>query len=306
MNTPPMYFGDGTRLGRPYAKDPSVVRFGGRYLLYYSLPPGETAPAWAVGIAESHDLIHWEQVGEMLPEAGQADENGLCAPGARVLGSQVHLFYQSYGNWREDAICHAVSGDGLYFTRDPSNPVFRPGGDWNAGRAIDADVFPVGDRLLLYYATRDPEMKVQMLGVAAASLQSDFGRGAWTNLSTDGPMLAPTLPWEQDCLEAPTVCRHGDRLYLFYAGAYNNAPQQIGVAVGTDGVHWTRLSNTPLLPSGPPGAWNSSESGHPDVFVDDDGQTYLFYQGNSDGGHTWLLSVVRLTWQSGLPQVVTN
>ncbi len=194
MNTPPMYFGDTTRLGRPFAKDPSVVRFGGRYLLYYSLPPGETAPAWAIGIAESHDLIHWSQVGEMLPEPGQPDENGLCAPGARVINAQVHLFYQSYGNWREDALCHAVSDDGLRFTRDSTNPIFRPSGDWNAGRAIDAEVFPHEGRLLLYYATRDSEMKVQMLGVAAAPLTSDFGRGAWVNLSTDGPMLAPTLP----------------------------------------------------------------------------------------------------------------
>ena len=45
-------WGDTSRLGRPFAKDPSVIRFGGRYLLYYSLPPsgdGRANDGWAVG-----------------------------------------------------------------------------------------------------------------------------------------------------------------------------------------------------------------------------------------------------------------
>lgn len=33
-----MYFADTTR-GKNYAKDPAVVFFGGRYLMYYSVPP---------------------------------------------------------------------------------------------------------------------------------------------------------------------------------------------------------------------------------------------------------------------------
>ena len=46
---------------------------------------------------------------------------------------------------------------------------------------------------------------------------------------------------------------------MFYAGAYNNEPQQIGVAVSDDGIAWTRLWDEPLLPNGAPGSWNESE-----------------------------------------------
>ena len=60
--------------------------------------------------------------------------------GAIVLEGKVHLFYQTYGNGKQDAICHAWSTDGLNFTRNPANPIFRPTGEWNCGRAIDADV----------------------------------------------------------------------------------------------------------------------------------------------------------------------
>lgn len=296
-----MLWGDTSRLGRPFSKDPSVIRFGGRCLLYFSLPPygdGRAGDGWNIGIAESHDLVRWKKVGELAP-AQECDRKGLAAPGAIVLDGKVHLFYQTYGNGPRDAICHAVSGDGIRFVRDPANPIFRPTGDWNAGRAIDADVIEHEGRLLLYFATRDPAMRVQMLGVAGARRDSDFGRKAWTQLC-DGPILKPELPWEKRCIEAPSVCKRDGKLFMFYAGAYNNEPQQIGCAVSLDGLRWKRLSDRPFLPNGGPGDWNASESGHPGVFVDGD-RTFLFFQGNRDRGKSWCLSWAKIAWKDGEP-----
>jgi beta-xylosidase len=273
--------------------------------MYYSIPPFEDNPVnegWAVGIAASNDLCHWEKVGEVLPSQA-CDAKGLAAPVAIVLDGVVHLFYQTYGNGPDDALCHAVSRDGLTFEADPSNPVFAPTGDWTVGRAIDADIIEHNGQLLLYYATRDPQMKVQMLGVAIADRNSALDRGSWHHFSKHGPILWPQLPWETNCIEAPSVCKRNGKLWMFYAGGYNNEPQQIGCAVSTDGMTWARLSDQPLLPNGSEGEWNSSESGHPGVFVDEDGQTYLFFQGNNDNGHTWLLSFVKLDWDCGYPRI---
>ncbi|MBE7503334.1 MAG: hypothetical protein HS113_24210 [Verrucomicrobiales bacterium] len=70
LPVPRLLFGDATRHGRPFAKDPSVLRLGDRYLMYYSMAPS-TNPAspkgWAIGIAESRDLTDWQKVGEILP-----------------------------------------------------------------------------------------------------------------------------------------------------------------------------------------------------------------------------------------------
>jgi predicted GH43/DUF377 family glycosyl hydrolase len=302
-----MHWADPSRDGRYYSKDPAVVQFQGQYLLYYSMPPStnKSLPmGWAIGIARSMDLVDWQKTGEMLGTEPY-EFKGLCAADSIVLGDRVHLFYQTYGNGRDDAICHAVSDDGLRFRRDPSNPVFKPTGKWNSGRAIDADVFPVGDRLFLWYATRDPEMKVQMLGVASAPLASDFGRASWRQLG-DGPILEPMLPWEKQCIEAPSVMRRGDTLVMFYAGGYNNDPQQIGIATSRDGLAWTRLMTEPLVGNGRPGTWNSSESGHPGVFEDKDGRTYLFYQGNADRGKSWYLSCMELEWDGLRPKINLN
>lgn len=309
---PKMYFSDISRIGKPFAKDPSVIKFKGSYWMYYSIPastpaspgdgPGGTG--WGIGVARSSDLIHWKKVGEVQP-VEEIEKAGIAAPGARVIDGKVHLFYQTYGKGKLDSICHAVSSDAAHFKHDPSNPIYRPAdAKWSAGRAIDAEVYPHGKELWLFFATRDPEMQVQQIGLASAPLTSDFSRGKWHTVSLDGPTLKPEVPWEGKCVEAPSVMKHGGLYYLFYAGNYNNAPQQIGVATSKDGKIWTRIRDHPLLRNGAPGTWNSSESGHPGVFTDDNGKTYLFYQGNDDGGKTWFVSMLEIRWHGEEPYLV--
>jgi len=301
---PKMMFGDVSRTGTPFSKDPHVIKFRGRYLMYYSIPQHRdvTNPVkgWGIGIAESRDLTCWEKIGEIIPSADY-EEKGICAPCARVIKGKVHLFYQTYGNGKNDAICHAWSDDGLTFLRDKTNPVFHPDGAWNCGRAIDAEVIFFKGKYYLYYATRDPDYRIQMQGVAVAPGNTDFNRGDWRNISTEAPMLKPELPWEKDCIEGASVIKKNGKLYMFYAGAYNNAPQQVGVAVSTDAVHWNRLSDKPFLANGKPGEWNSSESGHPHIFSDRNGKTYLFFQGNNDNGKTWFISKVEIKWNKKGP-----
>ncbi len=289
-------YGDDSRTGTLFAKDPIVVFHQGRYLMYYSIPPHKSSDweGWNIGIAESNDLKGWRRIGEITPGADY-EAKGLCAPGALVRNDTIHLFYQTYGGGRTDAICHAWSTDGLTFERDPSNPIFRPTGAWNCGRAIDAEVVAFRGKYFLYFATRDPQFERQLLGVATASLGTDFRRSDWT-LALDAPILEPQLPWEGKCCEGATVIEYKKKLYMFYAANYNNCPQQIGLAVSNDGIHWQRCSDQPFLRNGLPGDWNESESGHPCVFRDRQGQTHLFYQGNNTHGKHWLLTSVPLKW----------
>jgi predicted GH43/DUF377 family glycosyl hydrolase len=284
-----------------FAKDPCVVELNGRFLLYYSKPLyNGTESVWGghsyqIGIACGDNLSDWEIVGSIQAQQ-PAEGQGICAPGAIVLDGTVHLFYQSYGQFPRDFICHAVSRDGVTFTRDPSNPIVMPQGDWNNGRAIDADVVVFNDKLLLYWATRDPEGKIQMLGVSSAPITSDFSRDNWVQ-RCDRSILKPELDWEQECIEAPAAIARGGKVYLFYAGAYNCKPQQIGCAVSDDGVRFTRMSDKPLLGPGNPGDWNACESGHPYVF-EHGGRVYLFYQGSNDMGKTWRLSRKEVVFSS--------
>ncbi len=285
---PAMYYTDSGVIAKPIAKDPKVIYFKGRYLMYYSVP-GHNNQNWSIGIAASNDLTSWKKIGNIQPAAAY-EKNGLCAPGAIVKDGKVHLFYQTYGNGKNDAICHAISHDGISFTRNATNPIFRPIGNWTCGRAIDAEVVMFNNRYWLFFATRDTSYKIQMQGVAAtSSLNTSFNRAEWTQL-TDSSILHPSLPWEKQCIEGASCIQIGKELYMFYAGGYNNEPQQIGIAKSKDGIRWERISDMPFLSNGRAGSWNESESGHPDIFKANDGRYYLFFQGNNDKGKSWYLS----------------
>ena len=91
-----MFYKDSTRVGVPFAKDPTVVHFKDRYLMYYSVPPRnwDKQEGWNIGIAESKDMIHWYKIGEMTPDPDAPYEaKGLCAPGSflRAYESQSIL-----------------------------------------------------------------------------------------------------------------------------------------------------------------------------------------------------------------------
>lgn len=284
-----------------FAKDPCVIKYNGTYFLYYSVFESHEPGRLCLGIAVSHDMENWEIVGEILPET-EAELKGLGAAGAIVLDGKIHLFYQTYGNWERDAICHAVSTDGIHFVRDETNPVFSPTKDWCCGRAIDADVVEFNGRLFLYFATRDHDFKIQKIGVASADIDSDFSREAWRQELSQS-VLMPEYPFEGACIEAPATVVVNDKIFMFYGGAYNCSPQQIGVAVSEDGVHFDKLASDPFLPCGKKGDWNEHESGHPYVFADDDGRIYLFYQGTNDKGTTWYLSRKEIRFTNGVPEM---
>ena len=89
------------RLGRPLSKDPKIIEFGGRYRMYFSLPPfaaklapGNTPADWSVGIAGSRDLLNWKKVGELWTEQ-ECENRGPCTPSAIVREGKVHLVYAS-------------------------------------------------------------------------------------------------------------------------------------------------------------------------------------------------------------------
>lgn len=308
--SPKMMFGDTVRLHRPYSKDPHVIKFKNKYLMYYSVP-GYTENSgkvigWGIAVAESNNLNDWRRIGDIQPDpAASYESKGFAAPCALVRKDTVHLFYQTYGNGKKDAICHAWSTDGIRFTRNKTNPIFSPDGNWNCGRAIDAEVVFYKNQYFLFFATRDPEYKIQLQGVATAPALTSFNKEDWTHVSKEAPILKPEFPWEGECVEGASVIKRNGRLYMFYAGAYNNWPQQIGVAMSEDGVLWKKISEEPFLGNGRPGEWNSSESGHPHIF-DDGKKSYLFYQGNNDQGKTWLISNLEVTWSKKGPAIKPN
>lgn len=131
-----MMFTDSSYQSR-LAKDPAVVRYGQYYFMYYSnyRLSADGKEAWGIGIACSRDLENWEKLQDLEPE-GELECRGICAPGAIVLDGKIHLFYQTYGCFERDSICHAWSGGRypFYQKRNESHSARQGGNGITEGR----------------------------------------------------------------------------------------------------------------------------------------------------------------------------
>ena len=74
-----MMYGDTALGGEPFAKDPSVVKFKGKYWMYYSVPTHDGNNGWKIGIASSQDMLQWKKEAQMESEH-PSEAKGFCAP----------------------------------------------------------------------------------------------------------------------------------------------------------------------------------------------------------------------------------
>ena len=111
---------------------------------------------------------------------------------------------------------------------------------------------------------------------------------------------------EQTGLELAVTDRHNRKVRTIALTVSPSVthPEGYRLDVSKDGINWQRCSDEPFLRNGLPGEWNESESGHPCVYKDRQGQTHLFYQGNNSHGKHWLLTSVPLKWSKRLPEIV--
>jgi hypothetical protein len=175
--------------------DPHVLKTGpGAYVMYASATDGFVYPVRLYRLTSS-DGASWVRspAGPILPDAtpGQWDAGGLETPGVVSFRGKYHLFYTAYryavgtpeyaasspGDFR---IGHAVSDDGVTFTRAATNPVVAPSGvdgdpsnDWMAFLVGEPGPVVVGEQIYLYFTAvgADAELgtSLQVIGLVRSS-----------------------------------------------------------------------------------------------------------------------------------------
>ncbi len=61
-----MMYADFSRRDKPFSKNPYVIWFKGRYLMYSSVLPQKGSDSREIEITESKDLIIWKNVGNKI------------------------------------------------------------------------------------------------------------------------------------------------------------------------------------------------------------------------------------------------
>ena len=88
---------------------------------------------------------------------------------------------------------------------------------------------------------------------------------------THNPVLRPGKngDWDSLYIESPTVVYAKGKYFMYFSGVDSSYKVRIGMALSTDGIHWTKYSNNPVLTEGKPGDWDSYSVATPSVIYKD-------------------------------------
>lgn len=255
------------------ALNPSVVDTNGTLYNFYS---GYDGKVWTTGLATSSNGLQWTKKGRVLaPDPATWEGDYIAANGSAMrVGDEFFYWYQAN---RSPRIGLAKSKDGLTWTRLP-NPVLDggPRGSWDERASADPYVIRIGGTFYMYYLGEDRARR-QRLGVARS-----LDGVTWEKWRANPVLeLGAAGSFDEVGLGEPAVWQSLDSYWMLYTGRDRSEIRRLGLARSRDGVHWARVSETPVLAGGEP--WNSKTVCDPTVrLVNGDVQVWF---GGGDVAH---------------------
>jgi arabinan endo-1,5-alpha-L-arabinosidase len=298
--------------------DPAVIKADDGFYAYgtQTLRNGE----WInVQVTRSADLVHWEHVGDALPEKPEwaRTTQDFWAPSVIFDGSTYIMYYSA----TPDVCHHHERGHALAMatSKSPAGPFVDVGKPLLQGEGfefIDPMAFddPVTGKHLLYWGSGFQPIRVQELSPDRMS----FAPGSepieliWPNGKNGG---FPRL------VEASWVIRHDNFYYLFYSGDNCCGPDaEYGVMVARS-TSATGPFETLEQAKGVPHSLMLFKSerwlapGHNSIVTDAAGQTWIIYhaidvnrprQTQADEINSRrILLIDKIEWRDGWPHVGT-
>ncbi len=268
--------------------DPSIVKVGSEYrMAYYGIGYGSQGHA-ANGYATSIDLINWTRYAgnPTLTHgvSGSWDELHSCKPVIVQKGTVWWQFYTGVNNSDKRQIGAALSRDFNTWSKHPYNPLLRITGDslWDGGNLEIGAVFRMPYLYGMLYGARPLGGGNSQIGIATSV---DFIR--WNRANSRQPVLSPgpVGSWDAGWV-APgnAVIRIGTYYVMSYtasdtpssSGSDEPGIIQAGLAYSTDGFHWTKHPNNPIIKLGAKGDFDSKAIYRTCLFQDL-GNIYIFY-----------------------------
>ena len=209
-------------------EDPRLQKFGDTFYLTYT---GYNKKDAQLCMATSHDLIHWDRKGVLLPPYKGNWNRGWTKSGAIVpekIDGKYWMYWLGTAADKTDRMGVSYSTDLLHWTEATESPVLpRRTGKFDS-RVVEPGPPPIVTQsgIVLIYNGADDQL-IYRTGVAV------FDRKDPRKLlsRTDQPILAPEKEWEKvgqvpDVIFVEGMARQGKR-WLFY---YGGADKYVGVA----------------------------------------------------------------------------
>lgn len=230
------------------------------------------------------------------------DRDEVFHPAVKLVGDSVDLYYTGC-RWDAKGGCDSLAigvgrataaVPGAPYLRDAANPLLIPdqipsGAQSGVRTDFQLDLLDVpGDHGFVSPAASTALYRVdEIFGIEGLTLILELGTlGSWDN---------------DDICCAASLERDGTT-YLWYAGkpTNNDTIWRIGLATSTDGVHFVRHPQNPVLAEGPPGTFDAAGVNQPTVIYDERRGLYrMWYEGRDFFGNTsigYAVSPDGVTW----------
>ncbi|MCB0304800.1 MAG: T9SS type A sorting domain-containing protein [Calditrichaeota bacterium] len=221
-----------------------------------------------------------------LGAPGSWDAGSVISPVVLYINGEYQMWYGGRNN-NGFEIGYATSPDGVAWTRYPGNPVMTKGtlGSWDAGSVAPMSVVFDGNTYHMWYSGESTGFLTTRIGYAASSDGIH-----WMKADSINPVIniGPLDSWESRYVTGASVIYDGSIFHMWYSGNdYFITPVitgEIGYATSTDGIHWSKYADNPVLTYGVPGEWDENGAELPTVIFDDISQTYqMWYTGQKTG-----------------------
>jgi predicted GH43/DUF377 family glycosyl hydrolase len=202
-------------------EDPRLQRFGDTYYLTYT---GYNKKDAQLCLATSHDLVHWDRKGVLLPAYKGNWNKGWTKSGAIVpekINGKYWMYWLGTAADKTDQMGLSYSLDLLHWTEATETPVLpRRTGKFDS-RVVEPGPAPIltQSEIVLIYNGGDDQL-IYRTGVAV------FDRKDPRKLlsRTDQPIFAPEKGWEKvgqvpNVVFVESMARQGKRWLFYYGGA---------------------------------------------------------------------------------------
>jgi len=253
----------------------SVLFHDGIYKMWYEGNNG-------FGYATSVDEINWikDTLNNpvLLPgPPGSWDEMEIANASVIFVDDTFHLWYSGVDAFHDNRIGHAVSLDGITWEKDTANPVLDLGdpGSLDDHELIHPFVMYAYNKYWMYYNGHDGT--TQRIVLATSIDKVNWDRYYLNPILNPGPE-----EWDSYQLGPMCVVVYQDTFRLFYTGLKPDTTVRIGYAFSTDGYHYTKYADNPVLDFGDPGRWDDAGVALPYVIMDEEDSLYKMWYGGTD------------------------
>lgn len=298
--------------------DPALIHASDGYYYAYGTQTLRDGRWINIQVARSRNLVHWEHLGDALPEKpvwAQTTQD-LWAPSVIFDGSKYYMYYSATPDECREGPDHALA---IAISDKPAGPFVDIGRPFLAGKGfhnIDPMAFddPATGKRLLYWGSGFEPIKVRELAADRVS----FAEGSapidliWPNGKNGG---FPRL------VEASWLILHEGFYYLFYSGDNCCGPDaEYGVMVARS-KHATGPFETLEQAKGVPHSLMLFKSerwlapGHNSIAVDKAGQVWIVYHAidvnrprqtqEDEINSRRILLIDKIEWKGGWPYVGT-